>query len=96
MWVRVIWYLNFIYSFAGYEGVPDFFTHVTQLLKDTVSDQSTTASAASNNSRTSEEDSGIDTGDSSDEKRHQNQPGARLKRSSQTLQLNSAGQTWTI
>lgn len=89
--------------FAGYEGVPDFFTHVTQLLKDTVdqpnapaasttSTVAATASAGSNNSRASEEDSGIDTGDSSDEKRHQNQPGARPKRAS--LQLNSVGQTW--
>lgn len=91
-----------INAFPGYEGVPDFFTHVTQLLKDTVdqpnafvtsttSTVAATASAGSNNSRASEEDSGIDTGDSSDEKRHQNQQGGRPKRAS--LQLNNVGQT---
>ena len=92
-----------LFFFAGYEGVPDFFTHVTQLLKDTVdqpnapaasttSTVAATASASSNNSRAIEDDSGIDTGDSSDEKRHQNQPGARPKRAS--LQLNCVGQTY--
>ena len=71
--------------FLGYEGVPDFFVHVTKLLKETI-DQSLVANSLTAN-RT-EEDSGIDTGDSSDEKRHQD-PNQTLRVKRSTLNLGS-------
>lgn len=72
-----------INAFPGYEGVPDFFTHVTEVLKESVGSSSVPISSSVTSSSRVEEDSGIDTGDSSDEKRHQqNSQGSRLKRSS--------------
>lgn len=48
-----------INAFPGYEGVPNFFTHVTKLLTDVVADQQQPTKADTN---VVEEDSGIDTG----------------------------------
>jgi len=56
-----------INAFPGYEGVPDFYKHVTKLLRETVDEPFGNGLISSR----VEEDSGIDTGDSSDEKRHQ-------------------------
>ena len=52
-----------INAFPGYEGVPNFFTHVTKLLKDVVADQQQQQPAKAGTS-VIEEDSGIDTGNS--------------------------------
>ncbi|EFX68000.1 hypothetical protein DAPPUDRAFT_301724 [Daphnia pulex] len=87
-----------INAFPGYEGVPDFFTHVTEVLKEIVesspvssSSSSVTTTSSSSSSGVGEEDSGIDTGDSSDEKRHQqNNQGSRVKRSSALFNSTSA------
>jgi len=66
-----------INAFPGYEGVPDFFKHVTKLLKETVDQPLVNGLMPSR----VEDDSGIDTGDSSDEKRHQvTNQGSRVKR----------------
>ena len=47
--------------------MPDFYKHVTKLLRETVDEPFGNGLISSR----VEEDSGIDTGDSSDEKRHQ-------------------------
>jgi len=70
-----------INAFPGYEGVPDFFTHVTQLLKELVISQAELVNGTPVTSKSEDQsasDSGIDTGYSSDEKRQV----PRLKRSS--------------
>jgi hypothetical protein len=81
--------------FSGYEGVPDFFTHVTEVLKEIVESSPVSSSSSSvttsSSSGVGEEDSGIDTGDSSDEKRHQqNNQGSRVKRSSALFNSTNA------
>jgi hypothetical protein len=80
--------------FSGYEGVPDFFTHVTEVLKEIVESSPVSSSSVTTTSSSSgvgEEDSGIDTGDSSDEKRHQqNNQGSRVKRSSALFNSNAS------
>lgn len=93
--VLCVWFV--LLFFSGYEGVPDFFTHVTEVLKEIVesspvsSSSSSITTTSSSSSGVGEEDSGIDTGDSSDEKRHQqNNQGSRVKRSSALFNSTSA------
>lgn len=58
------------YYITGYEGVPDFFSHVTQLLIEMVGPITNIPMNTKKSCTTvPEEDSGIDTGDSSDEKK---------------------------
>lgn len=82
-----MWVSDSFQFFPGYEGVPDFFTHVTEVLKAIVESSPVSSSSSITTTTSSrgvgEEDSGIDTGDSSDEKRHQgNNQSVRVKRSS--------------
>lgn len=60
---------------------------MTEVLKEIVeSSPMSSSSVTPSSSRVGEEDSGIDTGDSSDEKRHQqNSQSSRVKRSSALL-----------